>query len=211
MDDRQAVPAALLRARATGWAFATAPLWLLAAWVILWPLGGRSGPGTAWNLAHLGWLVGFACLALVCGELRRRALERSRDQARAVNVVAGLTLAGLALSSAQMVVDLVAGLDALNYDDMQARAAAITQGLGLDLLFSTVGPPLVFIGLAGLLTMVARRRGVSPLGPVLMVSAFVVIAVDEDLTPIALALMLLALAPTGWRMLREHPRIRLAV
>ena len=65
-----------------GLALIVAPVLLLAAWVILWPLDGRDGPGLGWTAAHLSWIVAFALLAYGCVHVRLDTCGLTRPAGR---------------------------------------------------------------------------------------------------------------------------------
>ena len=190
-------------APATAWAFIVAPLCLLAAWVVLWPLDGRAGPGLGWTVAHVAWVAAFCLLAPACLALRRMIAGSTRTQRTVADVTTGAALAGLAAGVAQMVVDLVAGFGSSTRSELDRRADAMTDAPGIELVLYTVGPILFFVALLVLFVLMAVRRRIGPWAPALVGAGFVLIAADL-LAPLGIVALGLPLVVVGARLLRAH-------
>ncbi len=185
-----------------GVALIVAPVLLLAAWVILWPLDGRAGPGLGWTASHLSWIAAFALLAYACVHVRRHVRAAADGRQTGVDLAAAVTMVGLAAGTAQMVVDLVAGFWSSTRAEIDALSDQITDAPGVDLLLYDLGPLLFFVGMFALLALAAVRRQVGPASPALFLGGFVLIAVDDALSPIGLAALWLALLPLALRLTR---------
>ena len=186
-----------------GLALVVAPVLLLAAWVILWPLDGRDGPGVGWTAAHLSWIAAFALLAYGCVHVRRH-LRAASDRGRAVvDVATAVTMVGLITGTAQMVVDLIVGFGSSTRAEIDSASDQMTSAPGVDLLLYDVGPLLFFVGMFALLVLAAVRRQVGPASAVLFLAGFVLIGVDDALSPIGLAAIWLGLLPLALGLIRE--------
>jgi len=190
---------------ATGWAFLLAPLCLLVAWTVLWPLDGRDGPGVGWTVAHVAWVAAFCLLAPACLALRRM-IGGTRTLRTVATVTTGAALAGLAAGVAQMVVDLVAGFGSSTRAELDRRSDALTDLPGVDLVLYTVGPILFFVALLVLFVLMAARSRIGAWAPALVGTGFVLVAADV-LAPLGIVALGVPLAVVGARLLRAHPPV----
>ena len=178
-----------------GLALIVAPVLLLAAWVILWPLDGRDGPGLGWTAAHLSWIAAFGLLAYGCVHVRRHLRAASDGRHAVVDVATAVTMVGLITGTAQMVVDLIAGFGSSTRAEIDTLSDRMTDAPGVDLLLYDVGPLLFFVGMFALLVVAAVRRQVGPASPVLFLTGFVLIGIDDALSPVGLAAIWLGVLP----------------
>lgn len=157
-----------------------APL-LICGYGVLRLIDGRDGdhgPGLAWNLGHLMFLLAIGLLAALMVRLHRLVRSASRP------LPADLFLA-LGLLGAGCFVVVIAGDLSATIDD------AVTVPDAIMLL----GPLAFMTGLIGPLVWLSRSRSVSPWSPALALLGFVVFSANLDLLPLGAALLLTGLAP----------------
>ncbi|MEV4759707.1 hypothetical protein AB0J86_32060 [Micromonospora sp. NPDC049559] len=141
-----------------------APLGWLAGWAIM-RLGGSSGPNTGWDVAHALWIVSFVLFGAAA-----YALFRLLGGSPAARVALAVALTGAAALVVQMVIDLVVGLrtaDKPAMVDLYDRVFAVP---GVELVFFTVGPMLLFVGLLALVVLATVRRVAAPWQVLLVVA-----------------------------------------
>ncbi|MEV0713875.1 hypothetical protein [Asanoa sp. NPDC050611] len=129
-----------------------APLVWLSGWVIM-RLGGASGPNAGWDVAHALWIVGFALFGAAA-----YALSRLVGRSLVGRVALVVALIGAATLVVQMVIDLVVGLCAVDKPAMDDLYDKVFAAPGVELVFFTVGPILLFVGLLALMILAALRR-----------------------------------------------------
>ncbi len=139
--------------------FIVAATGLLVGALLMRPLAEGIEPGLWWTSAHVAWLIGY--LAFVPVLLELRALARPSLLGNIVGLVG--VLGALAIS-VQMVADLVAGLQAATRDELRAGTGAFRALPGVDLAVYGVGPQLLYVGVLGLVLLLALRRTI-PLLP----------------------------------------------
>ncbi|MFI6950823.1 hypothetical protein [Streptomyces sp. NPDC050422] len=143
---------------------------------------GDHGPGLAWNIGHSFFFAAFLLLGALVVELRSLVhVDTARRAADAgAAMVAGVFGAGCFLWV--MLGDLFP-----RFDD----AAPLPEPLEL------VGPPAFQAGILTLLTMlvVSRPARLPAWSPLLVFAAFLVIAVNLDLLPLAAVILMAGLAP----------------
>ncbi|MEU1471551.1 hypothetical protein ABZ434_25440 [Streptomyces sp. NPDC005761] len=143
---------------------------------------GDHGPGLAWNIGHTFFFAAFLLLGALVVELRALipADTARRRAAAGVAMVAGVF--GAACFLWVIVGDLFP-----RFDD----AAPLPEPLEL------AGPLAFQLGLLTLLVMLvtARPRRLPVWSPVLVLVAFVLIAVNLDLLPVAALALMAGLAP----------------
>lgn len=156
---------------------AAVPLLLLVYAAARWVDGrdGAHGPGVAWNVGHVAFLVAFAGFGVVVVALAR-ATARDGGVRRTVAAVTGtLGLVGVGLFEWVILGDLVPAVDEM-YE--------------LPDVVMAVGPLLFLVGLAVPLGVLAwgRPRRLPLAAPLAIVAALVLIAVDLDLLAVAAVL-----------------------
>lgn len=185
-----------------------APLFLLGYGVahLIDGLDGSYGPGPAWTIGHLLFLVALLLLVGVLFAMRA-ALPRHRAAAVIATGAVVVGVVGLLAFIRGVVIDLIVGLQA---DDRPAmnrlypHYATFPGGLpkGLTSAFDTVGPVCLIVGLLTLSILLAilPPRRLRWWSPVLAAAGFVAISVDLDLLLLFGLLLLLALAPLARRV-----------
>ena len=146
------------------------PLFLLAYGLLRLVDGmdGSHGPGWAWNVGHVFFLVAFLLFGALVWKLR--------------DVSAVAAIAALA-GSAAFVWVILGDL----FDEMP----------GLPDLLMIAGPLLFQLGVLALLTILAVRHEVPVWSPVLVLAGFVLFMVNLDLLPLGALLLLGGLAPVA--------------
>jgi hypothetical protein len=174
--------------------FVAAPLLFIAYGIIRLIDGadGEHGPGPAWTIGHLLFLVGFALYAVALFALRG-LLGRARGLSL-VALVAGL--AGVAAFLRVTVIDLIVGFRAADHADMSRVSDEYDRwpgDLGIyDTLYS-IGPLLFLAGLLTLAILLTRERRLSIWSPVLLLLGFITITINLDLMPLGGLFLLVAL------------------
>jgi len=173
-----------------------APLCFAAYGVIrlIGKMDGQYGPGVDWQAAHLVNLAGLALFVLVVRHLRGK-LPGTRGRDIAVVV----TLAGVAATVVQFVVDVVAGLLASDKAEMNAITGQFASIPGARLVCYVVGPPLLYVGLLALAVLLVRARELPWWSPVLVLAGPALAIVSLDLLPVSGLCLLAALAPLAVR------------
>lgn len=143
---------------------------------------GDHGPGLAWNIGHSFFFAAFLLLGALVVELRSLVHVDTARRAAAAGaaMVAGVFGAGCFLW-------VITGDLFPRFDD----AAPLPEPLEL------VGPPAFQIGILTLLVMLvaSRPRQLPAWSPVLVFAAFLLIAVNLDLIPVAALALMAGLAP----------------
>jgi hypothetical protein len=156
--------------RLSAWARIAGPGLLLVYAVCRWfdGLDGSHGPGWAWNLGHLTFLVSFVCFEIVLLSLNL-SIARRGGTMRIVAVVAGvLGTVGVGLFLWVIVGDLLPSfVDAFDLPDPVMAA----------------GPLLFLLGLMSPLVVLSwsRPRRLPAFAPVAVVLAFILIVANLDL------------------------------
>ncbi|MFC7547474.1 hypothetical protein [Plantactinospora sp. GCM10030261] len=135
-------------------ALGVAPLVWFAGWLVT-RLGGHRGPGAAWTVAHLVWVVGFALLAAGSVALYRMVDGRRRQFAR---LAVPLAVVGAAVLAAQAIVSLVAGWRAGDRADLADLVHRLSEPPGLRYVLHDLGPALLLVGLVILIVLAAGQR-----------------------------------------------------
>jgi hypothetical protein len=169
-------------------------------------LDGSFGPGPAWTIGHLLFLV---ALLLLVGVLfvMRAALPRRRTAAVIAAGALVVGVVGLLVFIRSVVIDLIVGLqadDRLAMDRLYPHYDTFPGGLpkGLTTAFNMLGPLCLIVGLLTLSVMLAvlPPRRLAWWSPLLAAAGFVAVTVDLNLLPLLGVLLLLALAPLAWRV-----------
>ncbi|MEE6263995.1 hypothetical protein [Plantactinospora sonchi] len=176
-------------------------------------IDGSRGPGPAWTIGHLLYLISLGLFGVVLVGLRN-ALPRYRA-AGTVAVVAGAV--GLVAFVRVVVVDIVVGLQAVDRAGMNElfRQYERSPGFlpsGLVGALDTIGPVL-FPGSMILLTVLAATvapRRLRWWSPVLTVVGFALIVVDLDLLPLGAVALVCALLPMTVASAERWPVVAVA-
>lgn len=197
--------------RIAGWSLILAPVGQIGGWTLM-RLGGNEGAEPQNTIAHTVWLIGFLLLAVVCVELYRRVRSQGAAQLLA-RVSLAVALVSVLASVAEMIVDLYVAFATDTHAQMQALSERISANPVVDAILYGFGTQLVYLGFLVLVIQLAvlKRIGASTL--VLVLATLVLFIAYEvldgngfgrqALMPFAVACMWLALAPLGWRLLKQ--------
>lgn len=159
---------------------------------------GSHGPGLAWTIGHVFFLLSLTTFGAVLFGLRRQLPGRRIITTTAV--AAGFV--GLLAFIRSVIVDLIAGFQAVSrpgMDHIYKRYEGFPGGLptGFVRAFDNAGPPLFILGLLTLVTLLAavRPRALPWWSPVLAATGFACITVSLDLLPVGGAFLFAALFP----------------
>ncbi|THA73265.1 hypothetical protein E6R60_25290 [Streptomyces sp. A0642] len=141
---------------------------------------GHHGPGPAWNVGHAFFFAAFLLLGALVVELRGLVPTETvrRRAAAGAAMVAGVSGAGCFLW-------VIAGDLFPRFDD----AAPLPE------LLELVGPLAFQLGILTLLVMLVTARRLPVRSPALVLVAFLLIAVNLDLLPVAALALMAGLAP----------------
>ena len=160
------------------------------------------GPGFAWSIGHLLFLIGFLAFGFTLARLPRLLRQATRPRRFLAWLAAVLGLAGVAAFTRVIVIDLIVGFRAENHAEMSRIDDGYTispGGLpaGFYEITEELGPVLFQIGLIALLALLAFARPpvIPRWSPTVAFLAFVPIIVTIDLLPIAAMLFFVALRP----------------
>ena len=186
--------------RAGSAAFVAAPV-LLGLYGGIRLLDGSRAPGAGWTAGHTALLAGLLLFAPVFAALHRLAAPRGRAGRAAAGLLAGVAGTGLLAAVGQTGIDLYVGLRAADRAEQTLLFEQIQSHPGVVPAFYSVGPVLFYVGLLGLLVLLAagRARRISVWSPVLVLVGTVVMGADLDFIAAGAALYLAALAPLARR------------
>lgn len=170
-------------------AFIAAPLLVLAygAIRIVDGIDGVRGPGPAWTIGHLAFLLALGLFVPVLAALRRMA-----GAGRFATVAAVVGYAGIAAFTAQFGIDLAAGFLAADKAEMSRIMSSVMDIPAVTPVAYTVGPSLFYAALVALTAQLAVRRRIGTWVPVLVFAGSILPVVDKDLLPIGAVCLLLA-------------------
>lgn len=182
-------------------AYVAAPLLTLAYGLlrIIDGLDGVRGPGAAWTMGHVAFLLALLFWVPVTRDLRRRL-----NQAPVPTAFSAIAFAGAAALTAQFAVDIVAGLRAADHAAMSAQFQHVQSIPGVTPIVYTVGPSLFYIGLSALVIHLALVRQTKPWTPVLFVTGSILPLLDKDLLPLGALFILAAALLLTSRQVRTH-------
>lgn len=159
---------------------------------------GTHGPGPAWTIGHVLFLIGLSLFGVVVVGLRAM-LSGARLRSRIVaNLATAFGLVGLLSFVRVILIDIIVGLRAVDHDAMSALYDRYDNDpIALPSALYDVGPAFFFIGLVALLALqvAATPRRLPAWSPALVVLGFVVIQANLDLLPLGAALFLASLRP----------------
>ncbi|MDN5855228.1 MAG: hypothetical protein L0K86_20755 [Actinomycetia bacterium] len=141
-------------------------------------LDGDHGPGLAWNLGHVLFLIAVGSLAALMVGIHR--VMRTSGRRIVADAFLGVGLLGAACFAIVIAGDLFDSVDdAVNLPDPV-------------MLF---GPLALVAGIVGPLVRLALAREVAPWSPPLALIGFVVFSANLDLLPVGAVVLLCGLAP----------------
>ncbi|MDN3356697.1 hypothetical protein [Actinomadura sp. DC4] len=169
---------------------------LMGAYGVVRLMGGQHGPGFGWTFGHSLMLAGLVLFAWVIAGLRRLA-----PPGLAANALAAIGAVGLVATCVQFGIDIVVGLlseDAAAKHHYSERIQGVP---GLTPLVYTVVPVFFYVGVLGLLVLLATARArIAPWwAPVLILAGTATVAADLDYIPESAVLFLLGLAPFAFQ------------
>ncbi|MGW3346348.1 hypothetical protein ACWDA3_23815 [Nonomuraea rubra] len=195
--------------RIAGWSLVLAPVAQLGGWTFM-RFGGNEGVEPWTTIAHSVWLAGFVMLAFVCVELYSRVRSRGAAQllARASLAVA---LISVAASIAEMIVDLYVGFATDDHAQWEVMDQQIRSIPAAEAILYGFGTQLVYLGLLVLIIQLAVLKRISSTTLALILATLALFVTYEALDgpgrqvlmPFAVLCMWLALAPLGWRLLKQ--------
>src|SRR5262245_56459018 len=161
--------------------FIAAPVLMFAYGVIriLDGLDGERGPGPAWTIGHLVFIVAMVMFLLVFGQLHRLA---GRDTLSTVTLV--VAAVGAVALIGQFGVDIVNGFLADDHAQMAEFSRSVHGNPLVALAVYDVGPYLFYAGQFVLVLQLAVTRRIAGWTPVLLVADLVMPLVDKDLIPV---------------------------
>lgn len=162
----------------------TAPLCLFVYGIfrLVDGMDGDHGPGLAWDLGHMFFLLAFVLLGVLIVNMRRIASGASRARRVVANAATVVGLAGVTAFLWVILGDL--------FSELKEHAPLP------DLLYEA-GPLLFQLGLITLLIQLAtcRPRQLPIWSPFVVFFGFVPIAINLDLLPLGAVVILCGLAP----------------
>ncbi|HYQ67281.1 hypothetical protein [Actinophytocola sp.] len=156
---------------------------------------GERGPGLAWTVGHLAFILAMVMFLLVFRHLHRLA---GRDTLATVTRVVA-TLGALALIG-QFGVDIVTGLLADDHARMAEISRSVHRNHLVSLAIYDVGPYLFYAGQFVLVLQLAVTRRIAGWTPVLVLIDLLMPLVDKDLIPIGAAALLVSFVSIGKRI-----------
>jgi hypothetical protein len=168
-------------------AFVAAPV-LLGGYGVVRLLSGH-GPGIGWTVGHLLFLAGLVLFVPV--------LLTLGDRRGVAPVVAAVGLLGVAASAAQVVIDVVVGLNANDRAGMNVLYHQVQSVPGLLPAVYVIGPALFYVCLVVLATINWRVMGWW--SPVLLAVGTGLMLFSLDLIPATAVCFLFAIGPYGVR------------
>jgi hypothetical protein len=166
-------------------------------------LDGVRGPGPAWTMGHVAFLLALFFWVPVTLDLRRRL--GGGPASTAFTVVAGV---GAAALTAQFVIDIVAGLRAADHAAMSAQLQQVRSIPGVMPAVYAVGPSLFYLGMSALVIHLAVTRQVRAWVPVVFTAGTLLPLVDKDLLPLGALCLLAASVPLVTRSSPARARTR---
>ncbi|WP_035794116.1 hypothetical protein [Kitasatospora mediocidica] len=172
-------------------AYLAAPA-LLGTYGVVRLLDGHHGPGPGWTAGHLALLGSLLFFGVLFHGLYRTAAARGPVAAR---IAFGAALVGLGATLGQTAIDLYVGLRAVDAADKDRLFEQIQSHPGVLPAFYTVLPLFFYLGLLGLLGILAVRRLIPFWSPLTALAATVLMAASLDLMPVGAVLLALTTAP----------------
>ncbi|MFC5828243.1 hypothetical protein [Nonomuraea insulae] len=142
--------------------FTAGPAALLGGWVLMRPTEGDLGPGPWWTAGHALWLAGFLMFGVMILAMRALAGPVRGGRRVAVEAVTGVALFGVAANVTQLVIDLYAGLTAVDGEAMRALLAQVKGYPGVEPVVYTPGGQVFFGAVLALAFVLALLRRVTP-------------------------------------------------
>jgi uncharacterized membrane protein YhhN len=180
--------------------FIAAPLLFILYGAVRWLDGtdGEYGPGLAWTIGHLLFLVAFLLFGVLLVRLRG-AVDTVRPLAT-LATAAGFV--GILAFLRVIVIDLITGFRAPDHAAMSRIGDEYDRwpgDLGIYDALYEIGPMLFVLGLLTLTILLAVRRRLPAWSPVLVLAGFAAIIASLDLMPVGGVLLLFAFLPLGNR------------
>ncbi|MFC4113344.1 hypothetical protein [Nonomuraea zeae] len=176
--------------------FTAGPAALLGGWLLMRPIDGDLVPGPWWTAAHAVWLAGFLAFGVMTLALRGMAGPVTGGGRAAVTGTVAAALFSVAANVVQLVIDLYAGLTAVDGEAMRAVFDQVKSYPGVELIVYSAGAQLFYAALLALAFLLAALRRVTLVSAVVTASGVLVLAVgtfqsgrDSALVAVGMALM----------------------
>jgi hypothetical protein len=183
--------------------FVAAPAFLLLYAIAHWSdgLDGTYGPGLAWTVGHVMFLLGLLAFGVVILGLFRRARlgTTTRRVVTTVAVIAGLL--GLIVFIRVPVIDIITGLRATDHAAMDPISSQLNDYPSAAITpFYNIGPLLFQLGLLALMLQLAvfKPRQLPWWSPIVLLVGFLVLGFRLDLLPLGAILIGIALVPLSF-------------
>ncbi|GAA3534464.1 hypothetical protein GCM10022419_012380 [Nonomuraea rosea] len=157
--------------------FTAGPAALLGGWLLMRPIGGDLVPGPWWTAAHAVWLAGFLAFGVMTLALRGMAGPVTGGRRVAVTAAVAAALFSVAANVVQLVIDLYAGLTAVDGEAMRAVFEQVKGYPGVELIVYTAGAQLFYVALLALAVILAALGRVTVVSAVVTATGVVVLAV----------------------------------
>ncbi|GII94727.1 hypothetical protein [Sinosporangium siamense] len=183
-------------------AFIAAPLFTLAYGVIRIVDGfdGSRGPGLAWTVGHLAFLVALVMFAVTFKHMWQLA---GRDKVTTVLAVTGIT--GIVAICLQFVIDIVVGFMSVDHAAMGVLFTRIQSVPGVSFAVYDVGPFLFYLGQLAVVVRLATMRRVKGWVPALVLVNMALPFVDKDLIPVGAVFLFVAFAHIAGQVNTTRP------
>ena len=184
--------------------FVAAPAFLLLYAVAHWVdgLDGAYGPGLAWTVGHVMFLLGLLAFGGVIVGLFARASNGAPPRKLIAAIAALAGLAGLIVFIRVPMIDIITGLSANDHAAMGAISSRLNAypSAAIAPLFN-LGPLLFQLGLLGLMLQLAvwRPRRLPWWSPIFLLAGFLALGFSLDLLPAGAILIGIALMPLVFR------------
>jgi multisubunit Na+/H+ antiporter MnhB subunit len=156
---------------------------------------GERGPGPAWTIGHLVFIVAMVMFLLVFRHLHRLA---GRDTLSTVTLV--VAAVGAVALVGQFGVDIVSGLLADDHARMAEISRSVHRNQLVSLAIYDVGPYLFYAGQFVLVVQLAVTRRIAGWTPFLLLVDLIMPLVDKDLIPIGAAALLVSFVSISKRI-----------
>jgi len=156
---------------------------------------GERGPGPAWTIGHLVFVVAMGMFLLVFRHLHRLA---GRDTLSTVTLV--VAAVGAVALVGQFGVDIVNGFLADDHARMAEISRSVHKNQLVALALYDVGPYLFYAGQFVLVLQLAVTRRIAGWTPFLLLIDLIMPLVDKDLIPIGAAALLISFVSISKRI-----------
>ncbi|NUR89943.1 MAG: hypothetical protein HOY71_38195 [Nonomuraea sp.] len=172
--------------------FIAAPLLVLTYGVfrLFDGMDGERGPGIAWTLGHLAFLLALGAFAVVFLAMRRML---GRTPLATTSVAVGFV--GLACVAAQFGIDLVNGFVSADHAAMAEMSLRVKAIPGMSLAIYDAGPYLFYVAQVALVIQLFLAGKVKVWTPILVLADVTMPVISKDLIPVGSVLLLVSFLP----------------